>query len=94
MKFTKFNEITIIGPGLIGSSLGLSLKKKKILKIVGIDFLKNLNYALQNKSIDEGRLKIDQRIHGSDVIFICTPVKSIIDETNTNQFFHIYLTVL
>ena len=41
MKFTKFNEITIIGPGLIGSSLGLSLKKKKIAKkIVGIDFSK------------------------------------------------------
>ena len=24
----KINEITIIGPGLIGSSLGLALKKK------------------------------------------------------------------
>ena len=81
MKFIKFNEITIIGPGLIGSSLGLSLKKKRIAKkIVGIDFSKkNLNNALRNKSIDEGRLKIDERIHGSDIIFICTPV-SIIDE--------------
>ena len=26
------NEITIIGPGLIGSSLGLALKKNKIAK--------------------------------------------------------------
>ena len=26
--FKKINEITIIGPGLIGSSLGLALKKK------------------------------------------------------------------
>ena len=25
----KIDEITIIGPGLIGSSLGLALKKKK-----------------------------------------------------------------
>ena len=28
-KKITFNEITIIGPGLIGSSLGLSLKKAK-----------------------------------------------------------------
>mgnify|MGYP003330332110 CR=1 FL=1 len=28
----KINEITIIGPGLIGSSLGLALKKKGVSK--------------------------------------------------------------
>lgn len=32
MKPLKFNEMTIIGPGLIGSSLGLALKKKKLLR--------------------------------------------------------------
>ena len=32
MKDLKFKEITIIGPGLIGASLGLILKKKKITK--------------------------------------------------------------
>ena len=37
MKNTKFKEITIIGPGLIGASLGLILKKKIAKKIVGID---------------------------------------------------------
>ena len=26
---SEFNKIAIIGPGLIGSSLGLALKKKK-----------------------------------------------------------------
>ena len=53
MKSTKFNEITIIGPGLIGSSLGLALKKKKFFKkIVGLDFSKkNINNAIRNKSV-------------------------------------------
>ena len=32
MKDIKFEEITIIGPGLIGASLGLILKKKKLQK--------------------------------------------------------------
>ena len=80
-KKITFNEITIIGPGLIGSSLGLSLKSKKLVKkIVGIDISKeNLKYALKNKSIDLGRKKIDKRISNSDIIFICTPV-SLVDE--------------
>ena len=60
----KINEITIVGPGLIGASLGLALKKKRISKkIVGIDKSKsNLNDALKNKSIDEQRTQFDSRI--------------------------------
>ena len=74
MKDIKFEEITIIGPGLIGASLGLILKKKKIAKkIVGIDVSKkNIKDAINNKSIDEGRLKVDEKIRRSNVIFICT----------------------
>ena len=77
----KIDEITIIGPGLIGSSLGLALKSKKIVKkIVGIDKSKNnLKDALNNNSIDESRNIIDQRVSRSEFIFICTPV-SFIDE--------------
>ena len=77
----KIDEITIIGPGLIGSSLGLALKSKKIVKkIVGIDKSNNnLRDALNNNSIDESRNIIDQRVSKSEFIFICTPV-SFIDE--------------
>ena len=75
----KIDEITIIGPGLIGSSLGLALKSKEIVKkIVGIDRSKNnLKDALNNNSIDESRTTIDQRVSKSEFIFICTPVSFI-----------------
>ncbi len=74
-----FKEITIIGPGLIGASLGLAIKSKKLCKrIIGIDVSqKNLKDALAIKAVDEIRKKIDQRIQNSEVIFICTPVGSI-----------------
>ena len=87
MKNTQFQEITIIGPGLIGASLGLILKNKKIAKkIVGIDVSKkNIKDAIDNKSIDEGRLRIDEKIKRSEIIFICTPV-SLIDSI-ANQIF-------
>ena len=74
-----YNEITIIGPGLIGASLGLALKRKKICKkVIGIDTSKqNLRDAYSIKAIDEKREKIDKRIKKSSVIFICTPVSLI-----------------
>ena len=74
-----YKEITIIGPGLIGASLGLALKRKKICqKIIGIDTSKkNLRDAYLVKSIDEKREQIDERIKESSIIFICTPVSSI-----------------
>ncbi len=74
-----YDEITIIGPGLIGASLGLSIKANKICKrVVGIDLSqKNLDNAFKIKAIDEKRKKIDFRIKKSSIIFICTPVSSI-----------------
>ena len=60
----QFSKVTIIGPGLIGSSLGLALKKKKIARhILGIDkSLSNLDNAVKNGSIDEGSRKININI--------------------------------
>ncbi len=78
---TKFKKISIIGPGLIGSSLGLAMKEAGLAKeILGIDkSKKNLHHALKNGSVDHGATTIDNRIKNSDIIFICTPV-SLIDE--------------
>ncbi len=74
-----FEEITIVGPGLIGASLGLAIKSKKLCKrIVGIDVSqKNLKDALAIKAVDEIRKTIDKRIQNSEIIFVCTPVGSI-----------------
>ena len=74
-----FNEITIIGPGLIGASLGLALKSKKVCKkIVGIDKSQaNLKDAIKIKAIDEGRNLVNNKIKKSSIIFICTPVSKI-----------------
>ena len=53
MKKNIINEVTIIGPGLIGSSLGLALKKKKIVIFSAIDnLLKGASgQAVQNMNL-------------------------------------------
>ncbi len=75
----KIEKITIIGPGLIGSSLGLALKKNNMVKrIVGIDnSSSNLDNALKNGSIDLASNQIGETISNSSIIFICTPVSQI-----------------
>ena len=81
------NKITIIGPGLIGASLGLALKKNNLSKkILGIDKNKqNLINALKINAIDESYGRIDNKINESDIIFLCTPVgtfKNILQTIN------------
>ena len=58
------NQVAIIGPGLIGSSLGLALKKNRVCKnIIGIDkSKKNLIDAIKNKSINLGYHKIQKNL--------------------------------
>jgi prephenate dehydrogenase len=75
----KFKKVSIIGLGLIGSSLAGSLKKTGIVeKIFGIDKdTDTLNYALDKGIVDEASNTIDNRIQDSDIVVLATYVDSI-----------------
>jgi prephenate dehydrogenase len=75
----SIRQITIIGNGLIGGSLGLALKKRKFVgRIVGCDREPVLERAQQKGSIDVGHSNPADAIHGSDVVVLATPVVSVI----------------
>ena len=77
---SDFKKITIIGVGLIGGSLGLSLKKKNPkFKISGIDKLEIIEKAIARGAIDEGTINLENGIKEADLIIIATPVKTILD---------------
>ena len=73
----KYNNILIVGLGMMGASLCKSIKKNKISKkITGFDTnSKSLDYALKNKIIDNAVSKICHIDH-PDLIVLCTPVSS------------------
>lgn len=75
-----FNKIAIVGVGLIGGSIGLAIKKKKIAnKVIGIGHhKKSIKLALKIKAIDEGSLDIN-KVKGADLIILATPPQAIID---------------
>lgn len=74
-----FNCVTIVGVGLIGGSLALEIKKKKLAKkVIGCGrSLKNLQIAKKRRLIDEATTQLEKAISHSDFIILCTPVQTI-----------------
>ena len=73
-------QITIIGTGLIGGSLGLALRKKKFAgRIVGCDREGTLEKARMRGAIDSGSANPGDAVHGSQVVVLATPVLAICD---------------
>jgi prephenate dehydrogenase len=75
-----FQQITIIGTGLIGGSLGLALKAAGFSgKIVGSDRQAVLDRARAMRAIDRACEDPVEAIQGSDLIVLATPVGAVID---------------
>jgi prephenate dehydrogenase len=75
-----FRQVTIIGTGLIGGSLGLALKKRQLAgRIVGCDRAPVLERAQDCGAIDAGTTNPADAVRGSDLVVLATPVLSILD---------------
>src|SRR5579864_7371502 len=76
----SIRQITIIGTGLIGGSLGLALRKKKFAgRIVGCDREGTLDRARMRGAIDGGSANPGDAVRGSQVVVLATPVLAIVD---------------
>jgi prephenate dehydrogenase len=76
----SFTQITIIGTGLIGGSLGLAVKSSGLdCRIIGCDRAHVLDRARKMGALDDGAEDPEEAIKGSDLIVLATPVGTIID---------------
>jgi prephenate dehydrogenase len=74
-------QITIVGTGLIGGSLGLALRQRGFAgTIVGCDKRAVLDTALERNVIDRAEADLERAIVGSDVIVFATPVGTILSQ--------------
>ncbi|HOK57190.1 MAG TPA: prephenate dehydrogenase/arogenate dehydrogenase family protein [bacterium] len=76
---SEFKNIGIIGLGLIGGSLGLDLKKKKIAeKIIGYSRKKEtMEKAVQIRAIDMYCKNPEELIEKVDFLILATPIRTI-----------------
>ena len=80
-----FKQTTLIGIGLIGSSIARALKKKKVTKKICI-FSRTERTINKAKKLKLGNFytnDLEKSVEGSDLIIICTPLstyKKILDK--------------
>jgi prephenate dehydrogenase len=77
----NFGIVTIIGTGLIGGSIGLGLKERRLAKlIIGVGHRKpSINKALKMKAVDEGTTDIEKSVSQADIVILATSVDLIPD---------------
>src|SRR5271165_276142 len=75
-----FKQVTIIGTGLIGGSLGLALKKHHLAgRVIGCDRAAVLERAKDCGAIDSGTSNPADAVRGSDLVVLAAPVLPILD---------------
>jgi prephenate dehydrogenase len=80
ISLLPIRQITLVGTGLIGGSLGLALKKRKFTgRIVGCDRAPVLERAQEKGTIDVGFTNPADSIRGSSLVVLATPVIAIVD---------------
>lgn len=79
--YMQFETVCIIGPGLIGGSIGLGLKKRNSAKtIIGVSHRNSsLESALKLHAIDSAVLNTDEAVKNADIVVLATSVNQIID---------------
>ena len=77
----RFGTLCIIGPGLIGGSIGLGLKKKNLVKtVIGVGHkASSLEKAVKMHAIDTGSLIPEKAVKDADIVILATSVSQIVD---------------
>ncbi|MEE8359579.1 MAG: prephenate dehydrogenase [Candidatus Omnitrophota bacterium] len=77
----KIDKIAIIGVGLIGGSIGLAVKSKRLAcKVVGIGHRQSsINSALKCGAIDIGTLNPKEGVKDADIVILATPILSMVN---------------
>ena len=79
MAKIAFQQVTIIGTGLLGSSLGLALKRlNPAPRVIGCDLDGSARReATGKKAVDKVTSNVVEAVRDSDLVVIATPVRAI-----------------
>jgi cyclohexadieny/prephenate dehydrogenase len=79
---TLFKRTTIVGPGLLGASIAMGLRDKNISGEIWAWLRDEKKADACRKSIwcDHALVDLQEAVKGSDLIIMCTPVESILDQ--------------
>ena len=72
----KFQKVTIVGVGLLGGSLGLAIKKRKLARqVVGYVRRKaSIAECKRFRAVDLATTDLRKAVSGADFVVLCTPI--------------------
>ena len=75
-----FRQITIVGVGLIGGSIGIDVRRNKLAdKVVGVGRRRSsLRAALRKGALDRTTLDISSGVRGSELVIFATSAATIL----------------
>lgn len=78
-----FKKVAIIGVGLMGGSIGLAIRKKRLADtVVGVSRrVSSKNKALKYKTVHKATLNIKDAVKDADLVIIASPVGKIVNLT-------------
>ena len=81
MSAPRWPRLTVVGPGLIGGSIGLALRERELAdEVIGVGRrMASLEKAQQRGAIDRATTNLVEGVAGADWVIIATPVDSIVD---------------
>lgn len=79
-----FDTCAIIGPGLIGGSIGMGLKQRNLVKrVIGVGHRQSsIDLAIKKGAIDHGFLSITDEALEAEIVIIATSVSMIPEKLN------------
>ena len=78
-KPVHFGKVTIIGVGLLGGSIGLTLRKRKLARQV-CGYVRRkaaLSDVRRSKAVNVATTSLNEAVRDADLIILCTPVSQM-----------------
>lgn len=77
----QWDSVAIIGVGLIGGSIGLALRRRKLARhVVGIGRSSaSLRAAKRREAVDSTTTDLKRGVASAELVVVCTPVANVVD---------------
>ena len=82
MSKPLFDKVAIVGVGLIGGSIGLAIKKRKLAKLVmGVVRRRStVAKAFRNRALHGATMNLKEGVRDADLVILCAPVSTIVQQ--------------
>ncbi len=71
-----FQKVTLVGVGLLGGSLGLALRRRRLAAVVTgcVRRSAGIDECLEAGAVDEATLDLEGAVRDADLVILCTPI--------------------